>query len=267
MKIGNLIILAVPGEFTTMAGRRLIRSVQDKVISKWGSDLYFVISGLSNTYSSYITTFEEYQVQRYEGGFTLFGPHTLDAYIQEFGKLANCMTLHSHCDPGPPPPNLLNEQWSLVPGVVTDSVPFGKKFGDVSRNLLGQKYKKGDIVEVEFHAACPRNNLKLEGSYVHIERKSQLGTFLNLAKHIFQFLKGYPIDILWSVEYLDSDLSTKFFWYRKQYLSPYSYAKVQWEIPVDAKRGTYRIRYTGDHKNLLGNITPFEGLSQEFVVY
>lgn len=31
MKIGNLVVLAVPGEFTTMSGRRLIRAVRDKV--------------------------------------------------------------------------------------------------------------------------------------------------------------------------------------------------------------------------------------------
>jgi hypothetical protein len=46
-----------------------------------------VIAGLSNTYSSYITTPEEYAVQRYEGGFTLYGQHTLDAYIQVGGWL------------------------------------------------------------------------------------------------------------------------------------------------------------------------------------
>ena len=41
-----------------------------------------VIAGLTNTYSSYVTTFEEYGVQRYEGASTIYGPHTLDAYIQ-----------------------------------------------------------------------------------------------------------------------------------------------------------------------------------------
>lgn len=48
----------------------------------WGKDVHVVIAGLTNTYSSYITTFEEYGVQRYEGASTIFGPHTLDAYIQ-----------------------------------------------------------------------------------------------------------------------------------------------------------------------------------------
>ena len=28
------------------------------------------------------------QIQRYEGASTVYGPYTLDAYLQEFGKLA-----------------------------------------------------------------------------------------------------------------------------------------------------------------------------------
>ena len=53
-----------------------------KVAHAWGPDVRVVIAGLANTYSSYIATFEEYGVQRYEGASTIFGPHTLDAYIQ-----------------------------------------------------------------------------------------------------------------------------------------------------------------------------------------
>lgn len=53
-----------------------------QVKAAWGEDVHPVIAGLTNTYSSYITTFEEYGVQRYEGASTLYGPHTLDAYIQ-----------------------------------------------------------------------------------------------------------------------------------------------------------------------------------------
>ena len=53
-----------------------------KVAGLWGPDVRVVIAGLANTYSSYVTTFEEYAEQRYEGASTIFGPHTLDAYIQ-----------------------------------------------------------------------------------------------------------------------------------------------------------------------------------------
>lgn len=57
----------------------------------WGDDVRVVLAGLTNTYSSYITTFEEYGVQRYEGASTIFGPHTLDAYIQARPTPLNCL--------------------------------------------------------------------------------------------------------------------------------------------------------------------------------
>ncbi len=53
-----------------------------QVRGAWVEDVRVVIAGLANTYSSYVTTFEEYGAQRYEGASTIFGPHTLDAYIQ-----------------------------------------------------------------------------------------------------------------------------------------------------------------------------------------
>ena len=43
-----------------------------------------VLAGLSNVYTHYITTKDEYQAQRYEGASTIFGPNTLQAYIQKF---------------------------------------------------------------------------------------------------------------------------------------------------------------------------------------
>ena len=56
----------------------------------WG-DVHVVIAGLTNTYSSYVTTIEEYSIQRYEGASTIFGPHTLDAYIQVNTSNLSCL--------------------------------------------------------------------------------------------------------------------------------------------------------------------------------
>ena len=47
-----------------------------------------VLAGLSNEYSHYITTWEEYQMQRYEAASTIFGPHTCAAYRQQYTFLA-----------------------------------------------------------------------------------------------------------------------------------------------------------------------------------
>jgi hypothetical protein len=53
-----------------MAGRRLRDAVKNVLISgsngEFNSNIHVVLAGLTNTYSQYVTTFEEYQVQRYE---------------------------------------------------------------------------------------------------------------------------------------------------------------------------------------------------------
>lgn len=37
-------------------------------------DTVVVIAGLANSFSHYVTTYEEYQAQRYEGASVLYGP-------------------------------------------------------------------------------------------------------------------------------------------------------------------------------------------------
>ncbi|GAB4823044.1 hypothetical protein N2152v2_010090 [Parachlorella kessleri] len=247
LRVGQLVILCVPGEFTTMSGRRLRNAVRDMVEEAWGPNVHLVVAGLTNTYASYITTFEEYQVQRYEGGFTLFGPHTLDAYIQEFKKLAVAMVSGKPSDEGPPPPNQLSKQWSLVPPVVADGVPSGKEFGDVFQDVEKAAYVAGEAVSVVFHAGCPRNNLHQEGTFLTVERLDKdSGT--------------------WKVIHTDDDWSTKFSWDRPSKLSTLSYANVTWEIPADVEPGTYRIRHFGDHKHFWGNPEPYQGTSSTFEV-
>ena len=42
-------------------------------------------------YGDYMTTFEEYQAQRYEGASTIFGPNELEAFIHEALRLVKDM--------------------------------------------------------------------------------------------------------------------------------------------------------------------------------
>ena len=50
-----------------------------------------MVTGLSNAYTHYITTHEEYQKQRYEAASTIFGPHTLRAYLEQYAYLTEKM--------------------------------------------------------------------------------------------------------------------------------------------------------------------------------
>jgi neutral ceramidase len=64
LRIGQFFLVCVPGEFTTMGGRRMRNAVREAIIASGGpEDAIVIISGLSNSYSSYVTTFEEYQVR------------------------------------------------------------------------------------------------------------------------------------------------------------------------------------------------------------
>jgi neutral ceramidase len=171
-KIGNVAIIAVPAEFTTMSGRRLkdaVRNEFKRMLPVDSNDIKVVMTGLANAYSSYVTTFEEYQVQRYEAASTLYGPHTLLAYIHQYQILASHLAAGQQVPPGPNPPNLLTRQISLKPGVIFDSAPFERRFGDVINDALPEYYV-GSVVFVSFISGHPRNDLQQEGTFLTVER-------------------------------------------------------------------------------------------------
>ena len=93
IQVGNVLIAALPGEFTTMAGRRMRRTIEKAVfnVTQGSEDIKLVIAGLSNVYTHYITTYEEYQRQRYEAASTIYGPHTLKAYLEQYAFLTDKM--------------------------------------------------------------------------------------------------------------------------------------------------------------------------------
>ncbi|CAK9314543.1 unnamed protein product [Citrullus colocynthis] len=251
LRVGQLIILGVPGEFSTMAGRRLRDAVKtvltDGEKSEFSGDIHIVIAGLTNSYSQYVTTFEEYQVQRYEGASTLYGPHTLSAYIQEFRKLARALVDGQAVGAGPQPPDLLDKQISLLPSVVMDTTPHSVKFGDVKSDVpRNSTFKRGDMVTVTFWSACPRNDLMTEGTFALVE--------------ILQDKK------LWVPAYDDDDFCLRFKWSRPFKLSSQSHATIEWRIPKTTTSGVYRITHFGAAKKLFGSIHHFTGSSSAFGV-
>jgi len=173
LKIGNILISTIPAEMTTMSGRRLKESILDEW-NKFHSDqkVEVLLSTLSNAYSSYVTTFEEYQKQRYEAASTIFGPYTLSAYIQQYRMLTSHLAIGREVPPGPPTPDLLDRQITLKSGVMFDGSPLGANFGDVLQDVKPE-YKPGDTVMVRFVSANPRNDLQTEGTFLTVERYSE----------------------------------------------------------------------------------------------
>ena len=131
---------------------------------------------LSNMYSSYITTPEEYEIQRYEGASTLYGPHTLTLYLEQYKRLAGALVRNETVPAGPTPPYEDDKQISLTTGVIFDSHPLGKEFGDVKVHPEAA-YERGATVSAVFIAGNPRNNLMHDKSFFTVEQQQPDGNW------------------------------------------------------------------------------------------
>lgn len=84
--LGDLAIAAFPFEITTIGGKRLRESLQETLKARGVTKV--ILSPYANGFSGYMTTYEEYQAQIYEGGHTVFGEWSLAALQTKFDVLA-----------------------------------------------------------------------------------------------------------------------------------------------------------------------------------
>jgi neutral ceramidase len=242
IRIGQLAILAVPCEFTTMSGRRLRKTVKGALSSANIDEL--VVASCSNAFSGYVTTREEYSVQHYEGGSTQFGPGTLSAYQQEFSRLANSLAGGLAVSPGPNPDDLTQEQRFKVKNkVFWDMVPLGRHFGSVKGDTA-PNYSIGDTVMVVFWGGNPKNSFRNLDSFLEVQQK----------------LGGAWVPVAY-----DWDHETRFKWKKTCFWQ--SKISIVWKIPQGAPAGEYRICHFGLRKKLFRkNPVPYSGTSSSFEV-
>ncbi|XP_017893250.1 neutral ceramidase isoform X2 [Ceratina calcarata] len=246
--IGNVVIAGVPGEFTTMSGRRLREAIKTVMNDASDSETSVIVAGLCNTYSDYVTTPEEYQIQRYEGASTIFGPHTLTIYLKQYQELVTAAILKKKVDPGPTPADLTeNTLLSFVTPVLYDTPKWGRNFGDCiiqPRKIV----EPGDIVTAEFISGHPRNNLMTESTFLTVERLANAD------------------DEVWVPIATDANWETKFEWKRTSVVLGSSQVTITWQVPEDIKPGEYRIRHNGYYRYILGGVFPYYGISNHFQV-
>ncbi len=241
LRIGNLVLLGTPFELTTMAGRRLRETILN-ILKSSGIDSV-ALATYANAYAGYVTTKEEYDIQHYEGASTHFGPYTLMALQQEFGKLATAMKDGKNISAGPTPRDLSSEQTNLQTGIVTDTqpwpwIPFGGTQSDVN-----SFYKSGSTVKVIFWGAHPKNNLRTQSTFLEVQRKD---------------------GDKWITIFNDNDPCTIYEWKRDFVAN--SKITITWNIPADIKAGEYRICHFGDSRDISGNIKPYTGISSTFKI-
>jgi neutral ceramidase len=239
VRIGQLYLATLPGEPTIMSGYRIRRQLAHTL----GVDIKQVlVVGYTNAYTEYITTPEEYSLQEYEGGSTLFGPYTQPAYQQELDKLAHDMASGQPTANALQPRDLSGSQMNFQMGVMLDLPGYGKRFGQVLQDV-SPSYKPGDTVSVRFQTGHPKNNLHRNGTFLEVQR-----------------LIGQQ----WTSIADDGDWSTRYRWVRT--FGSESAADISWVIPADAPAGSYRIVHHGDAKSMFGNISAFSGTSGVFQV-
>jgi neutral ceramidase len=169
-RIGQLVLVIGPGEFTTMSGRRFREAVGKEL----GVDpKYVVIAGYSNDFAGYVTTWHEYQLQQYEGGHTLFGPWTEAAYRQEFVRLAHALKTGESVATSVEPTDMrtLPHRKVALDGP-DERTPPDAKFGDVV-TAPRDKYTAGETVSITFWTGSPVNEYDRHDKFVAVERLAQ----------------------------------------------------------------------------------------------
>uniref|UniRef100_A0A671RJK7 Neutral ceramidase n=1 Tax=Sinocyclocheilus anshuiensis TaxID=1608454 RepID=A0A671RJK7_9TELE len=212
-----------------------------------------VVAGLCNIYTHYITTYEEYQIQRYEGASTIFGPHTLSAYIQRYRGLAKAIGTIKELPKGPEPPFFDEDKlFNQVKDPVADVAPADTVFGDILEQV-NPVYKVGEIASVTFVAGNPRHSGDIVSS---------------LRDKTFVTVERFHNDTdSWEIVHTDASWETRFHWIKG--LAGRSQSKVEWHIPLTAQTGTYRIQHFGHYKQIMDNntiTTPYVGTSDAFKV-
>jgi neutral ceramidase len=238
LRIGQLYLIGIPGEVTITAGLRMRRAVAAVV----GAELANVlVAGYSNAYIHYVTTPEEYENQRYEGGSTLFGKWEGPALTQVAVELATAMREGKPVDRGTAPPDLssgLRSARQRPPDVAGDGGQFGAVIAPPSASYLA-----GQTVTAGFVGANPNNNLRRGDTYLEVQREDG-ESWVRVAD--------------------DGDWSTKLRW--KKDGKAGSRITISWDIPAAAAPGNYRIAYYGDARDGNGLLTPFTGVTNAFAV-
>lgn len=248
LRVGQFIAIISPSEVTTMSGRRWKSAIASAALSEGivSQEPIVVVGSPANTYAHYLTTPEEYDIQRYEGASTLYGKWELPAYINLTVSNIGYLAADSTAGPaqGTYPPDNRNVSLDFISPVVYDNPPIGDSFGQVL-DQPNSTYAVGDVINATFVGADPRNNLRLEGTFTAVEQL---------------------VDDEWVEVRNDWDWYLSLTWTREDTVLGTSNVVLSWESESYAEAGMYRLHYYGDAKNVLGDISSFEGISNNFTL-
>jgi neutral ceramidase len=107
MRVGGLLLVAIPGEITTKMGLAVARKCSSAA-SAFPEVRHSAIVSLANQYMSYFTTPTEYNAQHYEGAHSIWGQHAGEFIADELSALVEQMANRQAVTPP--------EHWTFSPG-------------------------------------------------------------------------------------------------------------------------------------------------------
>jgi neutral ceramidase len=204
IRVGDRLLLGAPGEPSVEMGRRFEEAVAAD-LPEGVTDP--VVVGLSNDYMGYLTTPEEYEMQHYEGGHTVFGTWTSVLVREAFADLTRSLA-HGRPAPAPSTPAELG---SRDPGAST--VGGGGVRGALVDGPEG-RVERMTVATVRWTGAPGGIDRPLDEPFVALER-----------------LQGGA----WRV--VDSDLALSFIW--RETDGRYS---ARYDVGPSVPEGIYRLR-------------------------
>ncbi|MFL5842896.1 MAG: neutral/alkaline non-lysosomal ceramidase N-terminal domain-containing protein [Thermoleophilaceae bacterium] len=228
LRIGDRMIVSVPGEMTVEMGRRIRNAVVEA--TKSAGIKRAVISGLANEYLQYFTTPEEYERQHYEGGSTLYGK---DSSLLLQAADTDLATDLVEGKPAPTP-------YAFDP---TNGVqPDGPAFPDGADRGEPQQQPGGvqRLQQAEFHWSGGQRGYDrpVDKAFVTIQRRGA-------DKRWHHVTNDLGLQIIWSVDQ-DGGYDAR------------------WEVPLSQRTGSYRFVVTAKKYQLASKpfrVTPSTNLT------
>lgn len=257
-RVGQLALVIVPSEVTTMSGRRMRATVREAL----GEEVsHVVIAGYSNDYAGYITTPEEYAVQQYEGGHTLFGPWTLPAFQQELARVATALADGDSLPGSAEQDDLRGVAESSPLGNEYDEAPVDGDFGEITRQP-NASYSPGDVLSVVLRTGHPDSVFPRSADFVSIRRLSddQWSTVATEADWETQLRWSQPSRVIPPYDPLDPFAAPP---------APINEAfsvEIRWQVPEEAAPGTYVLVFVGSQRPAGSEAVPFSVETQSFEI-
>jgi neutral ceramidase len=158
-RVGNRLLLAAPGEPTVEMGRRFEAAVRPELPEGVKEP---VVVGLANDYMGYETTPEEYQMQHYEGGHTVFGLWSSLLIRNSFVALSHAMATG---EPAPAP-----DRPAVLGGTNPGAFPSGDGEGAIAEEPA-ESVARFDTISIAWRGSPNGVDRPVDEPFVTLERQ------------------------------------------------------------------------------------------------